>query len=165
MTPSEELYQVLKSAGIDFIISVPCKLLGELIEIAAADDSITYTPVTREEEGIGIMAGAYMAGKKPAILMQNSGFGNSANAILSLLNYYQIPVIFIISHRGSEGEPIEAQYQMGSAIIDLMKTCQVSACEITGVSELDRVKTGIDKAFENKKSAGFLFPFRYWEER
>ena len=52
------------------------------------DSTLIYTPVAREEEGIGLACGAYFAGRNPAVVMQNSGFGNSTNAILSLLNYY-----------------------------------------------------------------------------
>ena len=162
MTPSEQLYQTLKSAGIDFVISVPCKLLTEIIDLAAADKSITYTPVTREEEGMGIMSGAYMAGRKPAILMQNSGLGNSINAIHSLLNYCEIPVVFIFSHRGSKGEPIVVQERMGDAMGPLMKAAGADCYDIEDVSRLDLVRTNIEQAFANRKSVGFLFPFSFW---
>lgn len=163
MSPSAQLYDTLKSAGVDFVISVPCKLLSEIIDLAAADKSITYTPVTREEEGIGIMAGAYMAGKKPAILMQNSGLGNSINAIHSLLNYCEIPVVFICSHRGSEGEPVEAQHRMGDAMRPLLEASGVRCFEIDSPDKLDRVKSGVEQAYADKTSASFLFPFSFWE--
>ena len=63
------------------------------------DEEIMHIPVTREEEGIGICAGAYMGGHKPAILMQNSGLGNSINALKSLMELYKFPLVIIISHR------------------------------------------------------------------
>ena len=163
MSPSEQLYATLKAAGVDFFLSVPCKLLTEIIDLAAADTGITYTPVTREEEGIGIMAGAYMAGRKPVLLMQNSGLGNSINAIHSLLNYYEIPVVFAISHRGSEGEPIAAQFRMGNAMEPLMAAAGVSCLNIDDVSQLAQVRTGVEQAFRNKKSIGILFPFCFWD--
>ncbi|MBL8503344.1 MAG: hypothetical protein JNL78_07885, partial [Rhodocyclaceae bacterium] len=96
MTPTDRLYETLKSTGLDFFVSVPCKLLGELIDRLAADASIVYTPVSREEEGMGLACGAHLAGRRPAVVMQNSGFGNSVNAVLSLLNYYKVPVVFVV---------------------------------------------------------------------
>lgn len=107
------VYHALKKAGIDFVTSVPCVNLGELIDAVESDDEIVHIPVTREEEGIGICAGAYLGGKNPAILMQNSGLGNSINALASLNLLYRIPVLMILSHRGDLGEQISAQVPMG----------------------------------------------------
>ena len=163
MTPTEQLYERLRAEGIDFFVSVPCKLLAELIERLEEDPDITYTPVTREEEGLGILAGAYMAGKRPALVMQNSGFGNSVNAVCSLLNYFKIPVVFLTSHRGSEGEPVETQRVMGDAIKPLMEVVGVDGIEVASTAELDRVGEGIARAFETQRPVGFLFPFSFWE--
>ena len=80
MDSSEAIFKGLKDAGIDFIVSVPCANLKKLLIMIDEDDTITHIPVSREEEGLGICAGAYMAGKKTGILMQNSGLGNCVNA-------------------------------------------------------------------------------------
>ena len=84
MDSSEAIFNGIKDAGIDFIVSVPCVNLSKLLNMIDEDDEIIHIPVTREEEGIGICAGAYLGGKKTAILMQNSGLGNSINALKSL---------------------------------------------------------------------------------
>ncbi|MGZ7160913.1 MAG: thiamine pyrophosphate-binding protein, partial [Methanobacterium sp.] len=81
MDSSEAVFKALKEAGIDFVVSLPCVNLGKLMEMVDCDSDITHVPVTREEEGFGICAGAYLAGKKTAILMQNSGLGNSVNVL------------------------------------------------------------------------------------
>lgn len=162
MTPTDRLYETLKSTGLDFFVSVPCKLLGELIDRLAADASIVYTPVSREEEGMGLACGAHLAGRRPAVVMQNSGFGNSVNAVLSLLNYYQVPVVFVVSHRGSPGEPIEAQKMMGSAIVELLRVANVVCVEVPGQAALDRVKPAIEQARREGRSVALLLPFSYW---
>lgn len=164
MTPSEKLYEKLKALGLNFFVSVPCKLLAGLITLLENDPEIMYTPVTREEEGLGVLAGAFLAGKRPAIVMQNSGIGNSINAICSLLNYYQLPIAFIISHRGSLGEKIEAQKPMGNAVKDLLKAAMVDYYEIHTLDELSLLKEGISKSFAQQKPVAFLFPFRFWED-
>lgn len=163
MTPTDRLYETLKSTGLDFFVSVPCKLLGDLIDRLASDKSIIYTPVSREEEGMGLACGAHLAGRRPAVVMQNSGFGNSVNAVLSLLNYYKVPVVFVVSHRGSPGEPIEAQRMMGGAIVDLLRVANVACVEVPGQAELERVKPAIEQARREGRSVALLLPFSYWD--
>ena len=107
------LFDALENAGINFVVSVPCVNLIELLNEIECDERITHVPVTREEEGIGVCAGAYLGGKNPAIVMQNSGLGNSINALASLDLLYRIPLLMIISHRGDLGEQISAQVPMG----------------------------------------------------
>jgi len=112
---SEAVYKSLKNAGIDFVVSLPCVNLGRVMEMVDCDPDMIHVPVTREEEGFGICAGAFFGGKKPAILMQNSGLGNSVNVLASLYELYKIPIIMIMSHRGTEGEFMSAQVPMGKA--------------------------------------------------
>ena len=123
MDSSVAIYNGLKDAGIDFIVSVPCVNLSKLLVMLDEDETITHIPVTREEEGIGICAGAILGGKKTAILMQNSGLGNSINALKSLMELYEFPMLMIMSHRGTEGENICGQVPMGEStpkILDAM---------------------------------------------
>lgn len=162
MSPTDELYSTLRASGLDFFLSVPCKLLAKLIEKLQVDRAIIYTPVTREEEGIGMACGAHLAGRRPAIVMQNSGFGNSVNAILSLLNYYRVPVVFVVSHRGSDGEPIEAQRMMGNAIKDLLEVIDVDQLSVTKPSMLSLVKPAIEAARAANRSLAILLPFSFW---
>ena len=115
MDSSEAIFNALNDVGIDFVVSVPCVNLSRLLDMIDEDDEIIHIPVTREEEGIGICAGAYLGGKKPAILMQNSGLGNSINALKSLTELYEFPLLMIMSHRGTEGESICGQVPMGQS--------------------------------------------------
>lgn len=124
MDSSEAVFNGLKNAGIDFVVSLPCVNLDKLMQLVDCDPEIKHIPVTREEEGFGICAGAFLAGKRPAILMQNSGLGNSVNVLASLYKLYQIPILMIMSHRGTEGEFMSAQIPMGKAtpgVLDALK--------------------------------------------
>lgn len=120
MNPSLAVYRGLKHAGIDFAATVPCVNLQELLTLIGGDPAIIHLPVTREEEGVGICAGAWMGGRRPALLMQNSGLGNCINALASLDMLYGIPLLMIISHRGGSGEPIVAQVPMGRLTVPLL---------------------------------------------
>ena len=164
MSPTDQLYQRLRGSGLDFFASVPCKLLDDLLKRLRQDDEILYTPVSREEDGVGVLAGAYMAGRKPALVMQNSGFGNSVNAVCSLLNYYKIPLIFVISHRGSLGEPVAAQVEMGDAVAGIMAAAGVRAVSIGDPDQLGLIDGEITAAHAECRSLGLLLPFSFWGE-
>jgi len=165
MTPSEHLYKTLKKAGIDFVVSVPCVKLEQLILLAESDQEITYTPVTREEEGVGILAGAALAGKRPAILMQNSGLGNSLNAICSLVGLYGLPIFMVISHRGTEGETIRAQIPMGEATGRILEAVGIRHLVIDKVGDLPKAESLIASGLQNSVSAALLFPMSFWDEK
>lgn len=105
---------------------MPCVNLGKIIEMVDSDPDIKHVPVTREEEGFGICAGAYLGGKKTAILMQNSGLGNSVNVLASLFKLYQIPILIIMSHRGTKGEFMGAQVPMGEATPGVLDALEIA---------------------------------------
>lgn len=126
MDSSQAVYQGIKKAGIDFVVSLPCVNLGRLMELVECDPEIKHIPVTREEEGFGICAGAYLSGKKPAILMQNSGLGNSVNVLASLYQLYKLPILMIMSHRGTEGEFMSAQVPMGKATPGVLDALEIA---------------------------------------
>lgn len=126
MNSSQAIYQALKNAGINFVVSLPCVNLGEIMEKVDCDRNIIHVPVTREEEGFGICAGAHLGGKKTAILMQNSGLGNSVNVLASLFKLYKMPIIMIISHRGTEGEFMNAQVPMGEVTTGVLDALEIA---------------------------------------
>jgi sulfopyruvate decarboxylase subunit alpha len=97
--------------------------------------------------------------------MQNSGFGNSVNAIMSLLNYYRIPVAFVVSHRGSDGEPIEAQRMMGAILSDLLKVIDVEGLNIIEPKMLALIPPAIERAYSANRSLAILLPLSFWTDR
>ncbi|WMW22033.1 sulfopyruvate decarboxylase subunit alpha [Methanolobus mangrovi] len=165
-TPSESTFKGIKDAGIDFIVSVPCANLKELIPMVDEAHDIIHLPVTREEEGVGVCAGAYMGGKKPAMLMQNSGLGNSINALASLNMLYGIPLLMIMSHRGVEGEPIVAQVPMGELTPKLLETMDIPYfLPEKGVDPADIIVKAWNVASEQKKPVAVLLPIPFWRRQ
>ena len=94
----------LKKAGIDFVASLPDEKMVELIRAVDRDTDLKHVPLCREEEGIGICAGAYLGGKKTAIIMQNAGFLNSCNALTTTSLQFQIPLLMLIYYAGDIGD-------------------------------------------------------------
>ena len=159
MQISQKIITNLKSGGVDFFLSVPCKLLANMITILENDKDIYYSAISREEEGMGICAGAYLGNKLPCIMMQNTGIGNSVNAIVSLLQLYNIPVVFLISYRGTPGEPIGAQGGMASVTEDILKTLRIPMLNCNNEKDLDKISTFANHAKVIESPVAVMFNF------
>jgi sulfopyruvate decarboxylase subunit alpha len=102
---SKVIFQGLKAAGITSLSALPETWLGLLLQQAERDPDVTLIQVAKEEEAIGIAAGAYFAGERHVLLMQNHGFLAAINGIVSLAQLYGIPLCMLIALRGHWGEP------------------------------------------------------------
>jgi len=121
----KEFCTLLKKNGFDFYTGVPCSILGDIINHLSKSKEFTYVPATREDEALGLAAGVYMGGKKPVVLMQNSGLGVSINALTSLVLLYKLPILLIISWRGCKGKDAPQHVLMGKYMLDFLGTMNI----------------------------------------
>ena len=110
---SKAVYQGIKDSGIRFITALPETWLVYLLQMAEDDPEMCLIEVAKEEEAIGIAAGAHFAGQPNLLLMQNHGFLASINGIVSLAMLYRVPLCMLIAHRGHMGEPYPWHTQGG----------------------------------------------------
>ena len=108
----EIVRDVLKARDVRLVTYVPDNVLRPLIEAVHADPFFTAFTTTREEEAVGIVAGAWMGGMHGIVLMQTSGFATLPNVLASLAVAFQIPVLMIVSERGTLGE-----FNIGQAMV------------------------------------------------
>lgn len=163
INPSFAVYRGLKNSGTDFVASVPCVNLQQLLNLINADPEIAHVPVTREEEGVGLCAGAWIGGKRPALLMQNSGLGNSINALASLDFLYGIPLLMIISHRGCDGEPIVGQMPMGRLTPELLDSMEIPSFTPRPSEAETFVSQAWRLAVNKKKPVAVLLDLQFWK--
>jgi sulfopyruvate decarboxylase alpha subunit len=105
------------AAAISDVVYVPDNPLSFVLrEFQARYAAIRLLLATREEEAFGIAAGLYFGGRRPAVMLQSSGLGNSLNALTTLVVPYQVPMLVVVSMRGEEGEWNAAQSTMGRAV-------------------------------------------------
>jgi sulfopyruvate decarboxylase subunit alpha len=157
-----EVYTGLKRIGVDMVASLPCVNLRELLTLIDSDKGIKHVPISREEEGIGICAGAFMGGMKPAILMQNSGLGNSINALASLDLLYGIPVLMIVSHRGVEGEEVSAQVPMGNLTGPFLRAMGIPTYRPIIGKAADAIREGWERAIAEHTPVAILLDISFW---
>jgi sulfopyruvate decarboxylase subunit alpha len=135
---SKIVYNALKRSGVKIISALPETWLVHLIHMAEADPDTTFVRLTREEEAIGISAGAHLAGVRSALLMQNHGFLAAINPIVSLAFLYKIPLLMLISYRGHMGERDPWQTQGGRFTEPLLTALNIPYDHLTNPSDVER---------------------------
>src|SRR6266498_214539 len=122
---SRLIYDALKACDIRLLSALPETWLVHLIRMADDDPEMTLVRLAKEEEGVGVSAGAHLAGVKSAMLMQNHGFLASINGIVSCAQLYRIPLLMLISYRGEFGERDPWQTEGGGVTEDLLRTLKI----------------------------------------
>ncbi len=157
-----EIVAALQRAGIGFVTSVPCKQLAGVLE-AIEQSPLNHVPCNKEDEGLGLCAGAYMGGTRAAILMQNTALGVVMNALATLIQFYQIPLPMLISYRGELGEKVACQVEMAlhsKAILAQLNIPTYHFHEARQMSELDAI---LAHAFMASKPVAILADAHFWE--
>ena len=138
VTNSKLIYDALKSCDVKVISALPETWLVHLIRMTDEDSEMTLVRLAKEEEAIGISAGAYFAGVKSAMLMQNHGFLAAINPIVSLALLYKIPLLMLISYRGYMGEKDPWQTQCGLATEPILRALNIPIWHLTNPSDIPR---------------------------
>ena len=100
--PADRFVDRLLAAGFDFFTGVPCSLVKTAL--AELEQRRLFLGETREDAALGVAAGAYLGGRLPMVVMQNSGLGVSLNALGSLHILYRIPCLILVTWRGYRGK-------------------------------------------------------------
>ena len=99
----DEIYRVLKDAGIRQVAMVPDAGHSRLIRSFEADPETRVVTLTTEEEGVAMLAGAWLGGERGVLLLQSSGVGNCIN-MLSLAAIGRFPLLMLVTMRGEWAE-------------------------------------------------------------
>ncbi len=155
---AHEMYDYLRAQGVTQIAYVPDAGHRVMIDRSLADPDAHSIPLTTEEEGVALLAGADLGGQKGVLLMQSSGVGNCIN-MLSLTNGARFPFLTLVSMRGDFGEGNPWQFPMGRAVqtvleamgvvvlradspADVMPTIQAASTMVWGSGEAVAVLLG-----------------------
>ncbi|HET9370406.1 MAG TPA: thiamine pyrophosphate-binding protein [Vicinamibacterales bacterium] len=140
---SQLIYDALKACGVRIVSALPETWLVHLVRMADDDPDMTLVRLAKEEEGVGISAGAHLAGVRSAMLMQNHGFFASINGIVSCSQLYRIPLLMLISYRGEFGERDPWQTEGGGVTVPLLGALNI-AWDV--LDRPEHVATRIEKA-------------------
>jgi sulfopyruvate decarboxylase subunit alpha len=132
------VYDALKKCGIGLVSALPETWLVHLIRMAEDDPEMILVRLAKEEEGVGVSAGAYFAGVKSAMLMQNHGFLASINGIVSFAQLYRIPLLMLISYRGHFGERDPWQTEGGAVTEPLLNALRIPYAVLDHPEKVER---------------------------
>lgn len=162
MDVSEKIVQDLIDQQVNFVTSVPCKQLASVIERLEKSDKIHHVPANKEDEGMGLCAGAHMGGKRSAIIMQNTAIGVTVNTLATLIQYYNIPLPMLISYRGEIGEKVSCQVEMAvhtKALLDQLNIQTYHFHTPEDVCELPQI---LSHTYMSKKPTAILTDSHFW---
>jgi sulfopyruvate decarboxylase alpha subunit len=139
------LHDTLKRNDVRLVTYVPDRVLTPLIRSLHDDEFFTAFATTREEEALGVVSGAWMAGMRGALLMQTSGFATLPNVLASLALPYQIPLIMVVSERGTLGE-----FNLGQALVcrTMRPVLDALAIEHHTITRLDELEFVADRSIK-----------------
>ena len=152
----DEVHALLKAAGVRQVAIVPDAGHARLIKRCEQDKSMRVVRLTTEEEGVALLAGAWLGGEKGVLLMQSSGVGNCIN-MLSLPLACQFPLLMLVTMRGDLGEFNPAQIPMGNATQAVLEALGVIVKHVDAdVDVPDMVSGALHLAFNTYRPVALL---------
>ena len=128
----------LKAAGIDFVATLPEANLQPLVGRIAADPAFSWVPLAREEEGLGICAGAWLGGRKTAMVMMDAGLLTCCTALATLNILAGIPVLLLVGLSGGLGEKYWMHSEVGRFTEPVLRAMNIVYDVCERVAELPR---------------------------
>ncbi len=148
--------------GVEFVTTVPCKQLAGVIDEVEARQEIFHIPSNKEDEGMGLCAGAYMGGKRSAIIMQNTAIGVTINTLATLIQYYRMPLPMLISYRGELREPVACQVEMAVHTKALLAQLNIPTYHFHKQSDAAELDNILKYTFMCNKPVAILTDANFW---
>jgi sulfopyruvate decarboxylase alpha subunit len=156
----DALYDLLRANGITQFAYVPDAGHRVLIDRSLADPDAVSIPLTTEEEGVALLAGADLGGARGVLLMQSSGVGNTIN-MLSLTQGCRTPLLTLVSMRGEFGEGNPWQFAMGQAVEPVLKAMGVIVLRAEHPGDvIPCVEAALTMAFQSRQQVAVLLTQR-----
>jgi sulfopyruvate decarboxylase subunit alpha len=137
----------LKRAGIDLIATLPDAWLGDLLTACEADPTMTVIRVTREDEGIGICAGAFLGGRRGALIAQNAGLLLSANVLAGIAMHHQIPLLLLLAQRGGPDDDQYYQIYKGRVTVPVANALGLPCHLLKGTDDYHLIEGAARQAY------------------
>lgn len=152
----ERVWDTLVANEIRQVAYVPDAGLAALIERAAATEGVTTVPLSSEQEGVALLAGAWLGGERGVLLMQSSGVGNCIN-MLSLTRTCRFPLLTIVTMRGQWGERNPWQVPMGSTTRTVLEASGLLVFDVDRAEAVaDTVEAAAAMVFSGPAAAAVL---------
>ena len=156
MSIHSKIADILIANEVGFVTTVPCKQLAGVIEEIDRRPEFLHVPSNKEDEGMGLCAGAFMGGKRAAIIMQNTAIGVTINTLATLIQFYRMPLPMLISYRGELGEPVACQVEMAVHTKALLAQLHIPTYHFHKPEDADELDGILNHCFMAKKPVVFV---------
>lgn len=163
MSTDDKILADLVRNKVEFITSVPCKQLAGLIDNIDNCQDIYHIPSNKEDEGMGLCAGAFMGGKRAAIIMQNTAIGVTVNTLVTLTQYYRMPLPMLISYRGELGESVACQVEMAVHTKTLLAQLNIPTYHFHKEVDADEFDSILSHTYMCNKPVAILTDASFWK--
>ena len=150
-TIQEKIFKYLNKNDIENFIGVPDSTMKHFINYGLENNKIIIT--TREEEAIGISVGFSLSKSKTLVFMQNAGFANSISTITSLVQLYNIPIIFLIGWRGYLKNDAPEHEKIGRIQPELIKALELQNKTLDKENWREKCEWALKKLQNNESCA------------
>ena len=161
---AKKALDALIDSGIDFAACLPDSAFKELYEPLSEESKIDYVQVANEGDGVGICMGAWMGGKKPVLIMENTGFAVTTYPLMRGPIAFGVPMLLLIAHRGGFHDERWFSVPFGWGTEPLLDAMRVSYETVTRTEDVGAAITGAIKSMNSMQypvgvllSGGILF--------
>ena len=162
MSISKQIVDDFVANDISFVTTVPCKQLAGVIDEVETRPEIYHIPSNKEDEGMGLCAGAFMGGKRPAIIMQNTAIGVTVNTLVTLTQVYRMPLPMLISYRGELKEPVAGQVEMAVHTKALLNQLNIPTYHFHKQEDAQELDAILKYTFMCNKPVAILTDVTFW---
>ncbi len=163
MSVNEKIVSDLVANNVNFVTTVPCKQLAGVIDLIEKSPDLKHVPSNKEDEGMGLCAGAFMGGMRPAIIMQNTAIGVTINTLVTLTQYYRMPLPMLISYRGELGEPVACQVEMAVHTKALLAQLHIPTYHFHKEEDVEELDAILKHSFMCNKPVAILTDASFWK--
>ncbi len=154
---SQVIYDALRAHGVGLVSALPETWLVHLIRMAEEDPDMVLVRLAKEEEGVGVSMGAHFAGTRSAMLMQNHGFLAAINGIVSGAQLFRVPLLMLISDRGSFGEGDPWQTEGGLVTAHVLDALRIPVARLDTRDECEpRIGAALTLAHASNRPVALL---------
>jgi sulfopyruvate decarboxylase beta subunit len=161
MNNAQSVWNAITSNNVDKVCYLPCNKLNALMQVVP--DSVSVWNITKESVGLGLCFGRSLAGKKSAMLIQNTGLGNLITELYTMQKLYQEALPIFVSWRGYHNEPIEAQIILGGKIEDILNAIDVEYSILKSRVDIVDLEQDLNQVYSEGKVKVYLMSPELWE--
>lgn len=147
----------LRAAEVDVVATLPEGKLRQLVEEIRQYPEFTSVALSREEEGVGVVTGAYLCGKRAVMVCMSAGVLTLPNALVTVSLSHETPLPMIVGYSGGLSEQVWLHTIHGVYLEPVLRAMGIPFRELSSLAETtDAVKEVVSWSYLARRPAALL---------